>query len=55
MYFIGPILYPCNGSPAGFFRNSQGLRQRGPISPLLFLVIMEVLSRMLRKMEEGII
>ena len=41
-----------NGSPTRFFDSSRGLRQDDPFSPLLFLVIMEVLSRMLRRMEE---
>ena len=41
-----------NGSPSGFFSSSQGLRQGDPLSSLLFLLVMEVLSKMLRKMVE---
>ena len=42
-----------NGSPTGFFDSSRGLRQGDLLSPLLLLVIMEVLRRMLRCTEEG--
>ena len=41
-----------NGSPAGFFGSSHGLRQLDPLSPLLFLLVMEVLSRLLERTEE---
>jgi hypothetical protein len=42
-----------NGSPLGCFGSSRGLRQEDPLFPLLFLLIMEVQSRMLGKIEEG--
>ena len=41
-----------NGFTEGFFGSSYGLRQRDPLSPLLFLLIMEVLSRLLKKTKE---
>jgi hypothetical protein len=36
-----------NGTPSGFFNSTCGLRLRDPLSPLLFVVVMEALSRML--------
>ena len=36
-----------NGSPSDFFGSSTGIRQEDPLSPLLFDIVMEGLSRML--------
>jgi hypothetical protein len=42
-----------NGCPEGFFGSSRGLRQGDSLSPLLFVIIMEALSRMINKAVEG--
>jgi hypothetical protein len=42
-----------NGSPNGFFSSSRGLRLRGPLSPLLFVFVMEVLRKMISAAVHG--
>ena len=40
-----------NGTPTDFFGSSRGLRQVDPLSPLLFLVMIKVFSRIVKRME----
>ena len=45
-----------NGVPASYFPNSRRLRQGDPLSPYLFVLGMEVLSALLRRVvDEGFI
>ena len=38
-----------NGTPTGFFQSSRGLRQEDPISPYLFVIVMEAFSCLLKR------
>ena len=42
-----------NGSPTGFFWSSRGLRQGDPLLPYLFVMGMEALSCLLKRVVEG--
>ena len=45
------FLVLVNRSPVEFFGSSRGLRQGDPLSPMLFLVMMEVFSKMIKRAE----
>jgi hypothetical protein len=35
-----------NGTPSGIFSSSRGIRQSDPLSPLLFVIVMEAFSKL---------
>ena len=38
-----------NGSPSGFFRPTRGIRQGCPLSPFIFSLVADALSRLILK------
>ena len=42
-----------NGVPTGFFPSTKGLRRGEPLSPYLFVMGLEVLSALIRRVVEG--
>jgi hypothetical protein len=47
------FLILINGSPSDFYNSLRGLCQGGPLSPLLFVIVMEALSKLLDRAVEG--
>jgi hypothetical protein len=44
-----------NGSPMGFFNSSRVVTQGDPLSPFLFVIVMEAFSRMVKaSVEHGL-
>ena len=52
---IGTVSFSVliNGTSSGFFKISRGLRQGDPLSPYLFVIVMEALSCLLKRAKEG--
>jgi membrane-associated protease RseP (regulator of RpoE activity) len=48
----GKVGININGTPGSFFNTHRGLRQGGPLSPLLFNLVSDALGTMLEKAKE---
>ena len=52
---IGTVSFSVliNGTSSGFFQSFRGLRHGDPLSPYLFVIVMEALSCLLKRAKEG--
>ena len=53
VYVYSSFSILINGVSVGFFRSTRGLRQGDPLSPYLFVLGMDILSRLVNKVVEG--
>ena len=53
LYFFCSVLVLVNGTLSDFFASTRGFQQGDPLSLLLFVFVVEALSRILFRSEEG--
>ena len=53
MYLHASFSVLINGTHSGFFRNTRGLRQGNPLSPYLFILVMEAFNQLLSRASCG--